>query len=118
MPLPVELCYDVADPYAVRLSIGAPSTPSVDWVFARSHLLEGVRRPAGIGDVAVIPRHRCDPDAVRLLLRTRTGATLLAARAAMVMDFLRRSEALVPPGTEHHHVDLDRLIDSLTAGSE
>ncbi|GKQ34105.1 SsgA family sporulation/cell division regulator [Streptomyces sp. A012304] len=118
VPLPAELRYDMADPYAVRLCMGAPLVPSIDWVFARSLLMEGVRRPSGIGDVVVIPRHRCDPDSVRILLRTRTGAALLAARAVVVMDFLRRSEALVPPGTEHHHVDVDRLIDRLTAGRE
>ncbi|WP_078872249.1 SsgA family sporulation/cell division regulator [Streptomyces sp. NRRL S-337] len=118
VPLPAELRYDMADPYAICLSMGAPAAPSVDWVFARSLLAEGLHRPTGIGDVVVIPRHRRRPESVRILFRTRTGAALLAVHALVVTDFLRRSEALVPPGTEHHHIDVDRVIDRLTAGHE
>lgn len=115
VPLPAELRYDVTDPYAVRLSIGAPLAPAVDWVFARSLLVEGLSRPAGIGDVVLLPRHRCDPVSVRILLRSRAGAALLTVPALAVMDFLRRSDALVPPGTEHHHIEVDRAIDRLAA---
>jgi sporulation and cell division protein SsgA len=46
VPRPAELCYDAADPYAVRLSLGAPESEPVDWVFARSPLEEGLHRPA------------------------------------------------------------------------
>ncbi|WP_078884068.1 SsgA family sporulation/cell division regulator [Streptomyces sp. NRRL S-340] len=118
VPLPAALRYDTADPYAVRLSMGAPAARSVDWVFARSLLADGLHRPTGIGDVVVIPRHRRRPESVRILVRTRTGAALLAVHTLVVRDFLRRSEALVPPGTEHHHIDLDRVIGRLTAGHE
>ncbi|MFF8732425.1 SsgA family sporulation/cell division regulator [Streptomyces sp. NPDC015171] len=118
VPLPAELRYEVTDPYAVRLSIGAPLASSVDWVFARSLLARGIHRPAGIGDVVVIPRHRCDPRSVRILLRTRAGAALLAVSAYAVRDFLRRSDALVPPGTEHRLIDLDRLVRRLAPDGE
>jgi hypothetical protein len=118
VPLPAALRYDVADPYAVRLSMGAPAAPSVDWVFARSLLADGLHRPTGNGDVVVIPRHRSRPESVRILFRTRAGAALLAVHALVVTDFLRRSAALVPPGTEHHHIDVDRVVDRLTAGHE
>ncbi|MFF3905836.1 SsgA family sporulation/cell division regulator [Streptomyces sp. NPDC001848] len=118
VPLPAELRYDMSDPYAVCLSLGAPGAPSVDWVFARSLLADGLRRSAGIGDVVVVPRHRCHPDALRILLRTRTGAAVLEVGIRAVTSFLRRTDAIVPPGTEHRHIDLDDVVVRLTAGSE
>ncbi|MFJ1547747.1 SsgA family sporulation/cell division regulator [Streptomyces sp. NPDC088246] len=45
VPLAAELSYTATDPYAVRLSLGAPSAPSVVWVFARSLPARGLRRP-------------------------------------------------------------------------
>ncbi|MGI5439037.1 SsgA family sporulation/cell division regulator [Streptomyces shenzhenensis] len=119
VPLPAELRYTATDPYAVCLSLGAPSSPAaVDWVFARSLLARGLRRPAGAGDVVVIPRHRCHPDAVRILLRSRHGAAVLKIASGAVTAFLHRADTLVPPGTEHRHLDLDHIVHRLTAGSE
>lgn len=123
MPLPAEFRYDRSAPYAVCLALGAPATASVDWVFARSLLAEGLRGPAGIGDVRVTPhrssaaRHPCAPDAVRVLLRARDEATAsLEIPASAVVSFLRRTDAMVAPGTEHHHLDLDRVAARLTTG--
>jgi len=123
IPLPAEFRYDRGDPYAVCLAVGAPTTASVDWVFARSLLTEGLKRPAGIGDVRVTPRrlsaagHPAPSAAVRILLRTRDGATAtLEIRASAVVSFLRRTESMVAPGTEHHHLDLDRVATRLTTG--
>ncbi|WP_369240079.1 SsgA family sporulation/cell division regulator [Streptomyces sp. R21] len=123
IPLPAEFRYERSDPYAVCLALGAPTTASVDWVFARSLLAEGLRRPAGIGDVQVTPRrhsaagHPSPSDTVRILLRTRDGAAAtLEVRASAVTAFLRRTDVMVAPGTEHHHLDLDRVTTRLTAG--
>ncbi|WP_225823516.1 SsgA family sporulation/cell division regulator [Streptomyces naphthomycinicus] len=118
VPLPAELRYSATDPYAVCLSVGAPSALSVDWVFARSLLAQGLHGPAGSGDVVVYPRRRHHPDALRILLRTRTGKAVLEVASAPVVAFLHRTDALVPPGTEHHHIDLDSIVEQLTAGSE
>ncbi|MER6566759.1 SsgA family sporulation/cell division regulator [Streptomyces sp. NPDC001093] len=118
VPLPAELRYTAADPYAVRLSLGTPSAASVDWFFARSLLARGLRRPTGSGDVTVIPRHRCHPDTVRVLLSTRHGSAALEISCSAVTAFLHHTDALVPPGTEHRHTDLERIVEQLTAGSE
>ncbi|MEU5642175.1 SsgA family sporulation/cell division regulator [Streptomyces milbemycinicus] len=118
VPLPAELRYAMTDPYAVCLSLGVPLAPTVDWVFARSLLAHGLHRPTGSGDVVVIPQHRHHPDAIRILLRRRNGAAVLEVATAAVTAFLRRSDVLVPPGTEHHHIDLDRVVQQLTAGIE
>ncbi|MFE6479461.1 MULTISPECIES: SsgA family sporulation/cell division regulator [Streptomyces] len=113
-PLPAVLLYDPDDPYAVRLSFGAPATDPVDWVFARSLLIEGLRRPVGIGDVLVIPRHGRHPGSMRIVLRSPAGAALIDVAESPVTAFLRRSVSLVPPGTESFHIDLDRTLDALT----
>ncbi|MFH8706727.1 SsgA family sporulation/cell division regulator [Streptomyces rubrogriseus] len=45
--LPAELQYRIADPYAVRLSLGSSTSQPVAWSFARNLLSDGIRRPAG-----------------------------------------------------------------------
>ncbi|MFE2581055.1 SsgA family sporulation/cell division regulator [Streptomyces sp. NPDC059378] len=115
--LPAELRYSPTDPYAVCLSLGAPSAVPVDWVFARSLLADGLRRPTGSGDVVVAPPCRCRPGTARVLLRTRHGAAVLDVAACDVSAFLHRADALVPPDTEHRHIDLDHVVGQLTAGS-
>ncbi|MFD8221711.1 SsgA family sporulation/cell division regulator [Streptomyces sp. NPDC059697] len=113
-PLPAELHYDMTDPYAVRLSLGAPATRPVDWVFARSLLMEGLRRPTGTGDVLVIPRHRCHPHSVRIVLRSVAGAALIDIAESAVAAFVQQTVSLVPPGTESLHIDIDRVLAELT----
>ncbi|MFE4334338.1 hypothetical protein ACFRQM_34480 [Streptomyces sp. NPDC056831] len=65
-----------------------------------------------------IRQYRCHPDAVRVLLRTRHGAAVLDVAARDVSAFLHRADALVRPGAEHRHIDLGRVVEQLTAGSE
>ncbi|WP_306190890.1 MULTISPECIES: SsgA family sporulation/cell division regulator [unclassified Streptomyces] len=113
-PLPAELHYDMSDPYAVRLSLGAPAAGPVHWVFARSLLTEGLRRPTGAGDVLVIPRHRCHPNSVRVVLRSAADAALIDIAESAVAAFVRRTVSLVPPGTESLHIDIDRALAELT----
>ncbi|MGW3121685.1 SsgA family sporulation/cell division regulator [Streptomyces sp. NPDC001107] len=113
-PLPAELHYEMSDPYAVRLSLGAPATRSVDWVFARSLLTEGLHRQTGTGDVLVIPRHGCHPNSVRIVLRSSGGAAMIDIAESAVAAFLRRTVSLVPPGTESVHIDIDRALTELT----
>lgn len=116
--LPAELHYDRTDPYAVCLSLGAASTGAVDWVFARSLLSEGLSRPVGVGDVLVIPLRRRARPAVRVVLRSTAGAALLDIAASAVAAFLKRTDAVVPPGTEGLHIDMDQVVADLVAGSD
>jgi hypothetical protein len=118
VPLPAELRYDRTDPYAVRLSLGGTPTGTVDWVFARSLLSEGLNRPAGVGDVLVIPPHHCHRHSVRIVVRSAAGAALLDIAASAVTAFLARSAIVVPPGAEGVHIDLDRVVAELMAESE
>ena len=114
VPLPAQLHYDMTDPYAVRLSLGAPAAKPVNWVFARDLLAEGVRRPAGTGNVLVFPGHRCRPHFMRILLRSTAGAALVEISASEVATFLRQTFLLVPSGSESLHIDLDRIVAELT----
>ncbi|WP_251066650.1 SsgA family sporulation/cell division regulator [Streptomyces sp. ISL-36] len=115
--MPAEFRYAARDPYAVRLALGAPTTPSVDWFFARSLLAQGSHGPSGIGDVLVAPsRHHRRPT-VRITLRTRAGSAVLEVEASAVSAFLRQTDAMVPPGTEPLHLDLDHVVSRLTADS-
>jgi hypothetical protein len=116
--LPAELRYDRTDPYAVCLSLGGTSTGTVDWVFARSLLSEGLRKPVGVGDVLVIPRRRHARPAVRVVVRSAAGAALLDIAASAVTAFLKQTDLVVPPGTEDRHIDMDRVVAELMAESD
>ncbi|MFH8491001.1 SsgA family sporulation/cell division regulator [Streptomyces longisporoflavus] len=116
-PLPAQLHYDLTDPCAVRLSLGAPLTRPVDWVFARSLLAEGRQLPTGIGDVQVTPVNTSRPPRVRLDLRTAAGAAVIEIAATDVTAFLEQSFAVVPPGAESAYIDLDRAVAEVTGQS-
>jgi hypothetical protein len=54
VPLPAKLRYDSTDPYAVCLSLGVPSTGTVDRAFARTLLSEGPRRLSADGELVSV----------------------------------------------------------------
>ncbi|WP_327371158.1 SsgA family sporulation/cell division regulator [Streptomyces sp. NBC_01217] len=118
VPLPAELHYDMTDPYAVRLSLGVSEKKPVTWVFARTLLAEGLRRPTGVGDVLVLPRHGCRPHSMRIVLRSAAGAALVEIAVSAVTMFLSKTFMLVPSGTESLHIDLDRAVVELTSKGE
>lgn len=118
MPLPAELHYDMTDPYALRLSLGAPEAGPVTWVFARTLLADGLRRPTGMGDVLVFPKCQCRPHSMRIVLRSAAGAALVDIAVSEVATFLRQTFMLVPSGTESLHIDLDRTVAELTSRGE
>ncbi|MEV4555404.1 SsgA family sporulation/cell division regulator [Kitasatospora sp. NPDC049285] len=113
-PLPAELSYHAADPYAVRLSLGAPTARTVNWVFARSLLTEGLHRRAGTGDVLVLPRSPSRRHFIRVVLRSHEGSALIDIEESAVDAFLQRTLAFVPLGAERFHLDIDRLLAELT----
>lgn len=116
--LPAGLHYRSADPYAVRLSIGATSTGTVDWTFARDLLREGMSRPVGEGAVLVSPVRSPHGPLVRVVVRSRAGSATLDFGAPAVAEFLHRAHQLVPPGTEGDCVDIDHLVTRLLPTGE
>lgn len=115
-PLPVDatLEYDVRDPFAVHLVIAA-GDGLVRWSFARELLIEGVKAPAGDGDVRIIPVGGRAERRVRVVLSSPDGAATLEAPLAEMVEFLTATYAAVPSGTEGDLVDMDALIAQLLA---
>jgi hypothetical protein len=87
------------------------------WTFGRDLLVRGMHEPSGDGDVHVAPSINESGRAVVLItLSSPDGSLLLEARSDHVGEFLDRTEALVPCGTEAPHLGLDDLIAQLLNG--
>lgn len=114
-PLAAELCYDSVDPYAIAACFDTGEA-RVRWVFARDLLACGLYEPNGDGDVHVWPCLDAQGRAVTIIeLSSPDGEALMQARSGDVNAFLRRTESLVPSGTEADLVDIDQAIAQLLA---
>ncbi|MFD4953454.1 SsgA family sporulation/cell division regulator [Streptomyces sp. NPDC058451] len=111
LPVPAEFRYRPSDPYAVKVIFHTGAEELVEWVIARETIAAGLRIRAGAGDVQVWPSQASEPDAVCLALTSPEGTALLEAPQAALQTFLRRTNNLVPPGTEGQHIDIDRALD-------
>ena len=114
--------YSETDPWAVwaRFRAGVPGDPAAvdfEWAFARDLLSVGLEVESGQGAVRVrprvLPRRR---RVVMIELLTPSGPVGFTTPAAGVKRFLKAARALVPPGTEARHLDIDAGIASLLAG--
>jgi hypothetical protein len=119
--VPALLCYDAADPFAVRIAFGDVGADSgsvevdetgISWLLSRELLHAGLERPTGDGDVRLWPAHST-ADVLYLHLRAPSGEALFELSRATVTAFLRQTEALVPTGTEGALLDLDHELHSL-----
>ncbi|MGJ7442746.1 SsgA family sporulation/cell division regulator [Aquipuribacter sp. MA13-6] len=116
VPLPVSLRYVAADPYAVRaLFRGGDGETSVEWVFSRELLVDGMERATGLGDVHVWPSRGSDGDIVVIALSSPDGRAVLHADADDLRLFIGRTLSVVPAGQEARHLDLDDVVSRLTA---
>jgi len=114
LPMIAHLEYRADDPYAVAAAFDTGEDEPVRWVFARDLLDEGLVNPAGDGDVRVVPgRNDWGEHTVALQLTSPDGVAVLEASAEDVLAFLEQSYALVPPGTESEHCDLDAALAML-----
>jgi hypothetical protein len=122
--VPALLCYDAADPFAVRIAFGDvgdedglvdPDDGGIAWLVSRELLQAGLDSPAGDGDVRLWPAH-ASTDVLFLHLRAPSGEALFELSRAAVAAFLRQTEALVPPGTEGALLHLDDELHVLLSG--
>ncbi|MDQ1032700.1 hypothetical protein QF035_010282 [Streptomyces umbrinus] len=113
VPLDLELHYTSLDPFAVRISL-KPDGASIQWSLSRDALLLGLRRPEGIGDVAVWPVQQADG---RGWLRIRLGPLRSCAVFQMELDVISNwldvTLQLVPQNTESHHLNWDDFLAPL-----
>jgi hypothetical protein len=108
-----DLRYDVTDPFAVTACFDTGDT-TVQWVFGRDLLNQGRYEPTGDGDVHVWPCLSARGEAVTIIeLSSPDGEALLQARTLDVNEFLRRTEDLVPWGTEAELIDFDAAVSRL-----
>ena len=116
--LAAELRFTASDPLAVEALFDAGGDEPVRWVFSRDLLSSGLDHRIGEGDVVVWPTN--DVDGIRVVhirLRSPHGDALLEASADAIQAFLVATWRLVPPGTEHKHLDVDGALEALLGGS-
>jgi len=117
-PLDAELRYSAADPLAVEALFDDGSADPIRWVFARDLLASGLHQRSGEGDVVIWPTTDADGrPAAHLRLHSPDGDALLEASAYAIEAFLAATRRLVPPGTEHEHLDVDSVLDALLGES-
>lgn len=114
--LPVTLRYVAADPLAVQIVF--PPEASLDgaevtWIFARQLLEEGLRAPAGGGDVHIWP---CGRARTVLEFHAPQGLALVQFDRAVLRRFLLRAYAVVGAGRETEELGLDQDLDRLLGG--
>ena len=111
--LPVTLLYRTTDPYEVTITIG---TDHIEWKLGRELLQAGTERPAGDGDIRLWPCRQAPGDHLFLHLSPPSGQALLELPRTAVLEFLRKTELLVPTGTEAAVFSIDAEMKALLDG--
>lgn len=112
VPVSVDLGYDTEDPFAVTAAFRGDEG-TVEWVFARDLLHEGLDRPSGEGDVQVWPGVEDGREVVLVSLNSPDGHAVLEADAGDLRRFLARTLDMVPAGTEGAHLHVDQELLAL-----
>ncbi|HZF92361.1 SsgA family sporulation/cell division regulator [Streptomyces sp.] len=114
--VPAVLRYTAHDPFAVHFDFppqAALDGEPVSWTFARSLLEEGLRGPAGGGDVHLWP---CGRERTVVEFHSPYGLALLQFDTATLRRFLLRTYALVAAGREDVGEAVDRGLSGLFDG--
>ncbi|AOS64530.1 SsgA family sporulation/cell division regulator [Actinoalloteichus hymeniacidonis] len=112
VPVNVELRYDTRDPYAVVAAFQTGRGGSVEWVFARDLLADGLIAEVGDGDVRIRPAVD-NPEVVVVELSSPSGHAMFEASAQELADFLDRTYDVVMPGNENLWVNVDDALARL-----
>lgn len=114
LPVLAGLHYESADPWAVRVAFqtGAKNDDgsgdgTVEWMFARQLLTDGVRTAVGEGDVRVWPSESGRERVVNLAMASPSGSALFEIDRDALVEFLQQTYLAVPTGSEEEVVDLD-----------
>ena len=116
IPLTATLRYTTGDPLAVFVDFPAEAAlegEDVSWTFARSLLDQGLRTPAGHGDVPIWPYGR-----TRTVLEFHSpfGLALLQFPTSALRRFLLRSYEVVAAGQEDMAAVVERGLNALFGG--
>jgi hypothetical protein len=119
LPVLAGLRYQADDPWAVRVTFqtGGEEDGSVEWMFARQLLTDGLRATVGEGDVRVWPSLADGERVVNLAMASPSGSALFEIDRDALVEFLQQTYLAVPTGSEEDVVDLDAEL-ALLLGSE
>ncbi len=109
LPVLAGLRYQADDPWAVRVTFQTGSEPdgTVEWMFARQLLTDGIRESVGEGDVRVWPSMSDGERVVNLAMTSPSGSALFEIDRDALVEFLQQTYLAVPTGSEEDAVDLD-----------
>ncbi|MEU6284181.1 SsgA family sporulation/cell division regulator [Streptomyces sp. NPDC047028] len=116
VPVRATLRYTADDPLAVFLDFPPEATlvgEDVTWVFARALLDQGLRAPAGHGDVRIRPY---GPARTLLEFHSPHGLALLTFPATALRRFLRGTYGVVAAGAEDVGAVVERGLSALFDG--
>lgn len=113
-PVAATLSYRAGEPYALGLAFHVAPRQSVEWVFARDLLSDGLVRPTGEGDVRVWP----GGPFVHVLLSSPNGNASFEVPTDVLVAFLSSTFDLVPLGRESDQLDLDLELGDLIRRTE
>ena len=108
-PMDVDLHYRTDDPHAVTIRFHTREQEST-WLVSRELLADGLRAPAGVGDVRL---RREEGDVLVLELFTEDSHAVFHLSADELDRFLTSTYQVVPAGQEV--VDFDLLLKDLLA---
>nr|WP_184729291.1 SsgA family sporulation/cell division regulator [Saccharopolyspora phatthalungensis] len=111
-PVGVELRYDSRNPYEVSMSFNTGKPNTVDWVFGRDLLADGLLADSGEGDVRISPRSD-EPTRVLITLTSPSGQATFDADADLLAAFVDDSYEVVAPGDEHLFMNIDEALSQL-----
>jgi hypothetical protein len=119
LPVLAGLRYQADDPWAVRVTFqtGGDEDGTVEWMFARELLTNGVRETVGEGDVRVWPSITDGERVVNLAMASPSGSALFEIDRDALVEFLQQTYLAVPTGSEEDVVDLDAEL-ALLLGAE
>jgi sporulation and cell division protein SsgA len=113
-PVRSRWSYRADQPFTVTAAFQTERDRWVEWAFSRELLGEGLRGPAGVGDVRLHPEADTGLTVLVVEIESPEGYAELELEHAGVASFLAATEQIVPFGAESDHFDVDGLIDELT----
>ncbi|MGF1432452.1 SsgA family sporulation/cell division regulator [Kitasatospora sp. LaBMicrA B282] len=117
--VPTRFRYEPERPYEVLVTFHLGRPDEVDWVFSRELLRDGLRGLSGQGDVRLWPAHcPCHGATLHLALESPYGSALLEASAPRVREWLDRTYAEVPEGSEPDCGPTDEQLSAFLFGDE
>ncbi|MEK2475627.1 MULTISPECIES: SsgA family sporulation/cell division regulator [Streptomyces] len=117
IPVAGRFSYRSDRPYEVEVAFISRGETVATWLFARDLLIDGLHDEVGHGDVRVWPTHRAGgAHRVHIELATDDSVCELAVRTTELTAWLEQTTAIVPPGHEGRHLDIDAHLARLLAG--